>query len=238
MIKAIFFDMDGTLLPLDMGEYLPRHFADLAGHIFPKMDVDAAVKAQWKVLGALMHQGDGRHAGTMNRVLFEREMSAATKIPFDDYRFAYERYYDEDVHAFASAYPAHPRAMEPVKIALDKGLHCVLSTNPVFPRKHTRARMQWAALDMNAFEFYTVMEDSATTKPHRAFILECVEKLGGVSPEECAFVGNDRVEDMWPAHRLGMKTFFLNYMPANKHIERCWDGEGDFDELREFIEAL
>ncbi len=61
MIKAVFFDMDGTLLPLDMREYLPRHRADLAKKVFPALDPGRADKAQLDTLLTLLDQGDGRH---------------------------------------------------------------------------------------------------------------------------------------------------------------------------------
>ncbi len=238
MIKAVFFDMDGTLLPLDMREYLPRHRADLAKKVFPALDPGRADKAQLDTLLTLLDQGDGRHRGVINREVFELELSARVGLPFDDFREDFERYFDADVHAFAKDYPSHPRAMDPVRAALDKGLRCVLTTNPVFPRKHTRARIGWGKLDLNCFEFFTVMEDSCTAKPHTAFLRETMARLGGVRPEECALVGNDPYEDMLPASALGMKAFYLNYLPARKARRRCWDAEGDFPALMDFIRSL
>lgn len=238
MIKAILFDMDGTLLPIDMPTYVPRQLEDMARCVFPNRPAEEIVEIHLKAMQAMMHQGDGRHPATPNKVIFEREMEALLKESYAPYRDIVEEYFDTEIHKFAADHPAHPEAMESVHLALEQGMRCVLATNPVFHRKHTRARIDWGKLDLNCFAFYTVMEDSWTTKPHTAYILEVVEKLGGVLPEECAFVGNDQREDMVPAHALGMKTFYLNLMPARSRVAPCWDAEGGFGELKEFIRTL
>ena len=58
-IKAILFDLDGTLLPMDMDKFIKAYFGGLAKRLAPLgYDPEKLVAAIWKGTGAMV-KNDG-----------------------------------------------------------------------------------------------------------------------------------------------------------------------------------
>ena len=87
MAKAILFDLDGTLLPMDMGEFTAGYFGDLADALGDRVtDRKRFVKAIWAGTKAMM-ANDGS-AG--NEEVFWRTFGAASGIEESLIRLAKE----------------------------------------------------------------------------------------------------------------------------------------------------
>ncbi len=233
-IKAIFYDLDGTLLPMDMDEFTGTYFGFLAkkmkAHGYEKDDLVSAIWGGTKC----MVLNDGKK--TNDEVFWDYFLSkygeeAEKDIPlFEDfYRNEFDNarsvvHFDERV----------PKLIEKVK---DMGLRQILATNPLFPEVATKKRIAWAGLNEDDFETFTTYENSHFCKPNLKYYEELLEKQG-LKPEECLMVGNDVDEDM-VAERLGMKVFLITKFMLNKsgkNIEVY--PHGDFDDLYEYISFL
>lgn len=234
MLKAILFDLDGTLLPVDDAFFFGPYLRDVSCAL-PGVDPELLGNAILEILKDLMERNPvGETVGeAFMRQLGERVgMSVETMMPYLD------EYYTE-------GFPLLGRDIEPrleVRQALDaakaKGYTLVLATNPVFPGMATRERMRWAGVTEEDFALVTYFENSSHTKPHQAYYTEEILGPLGLSGEECLLVGNDVAEDMAPAQALGMATYLLTEHVLGDRDADFWDDEGNYLDLLKTIESL
>lgn len=233
MIKNVLFDLDGTLLPLDMDEFVNTYFGFLCKKLAPKgYEAKALVSGIWAGTEA-MTRNDGsmtneeRFWKVFPEIMGER---ALADMPL------FEDFYANEFNNAKSVCGFNPKAAETVALCKSLGLRTVLATSPLFPAVATRARAGWAGLSFEDFELVTTYENSTTCKPNPAYYLEVCRKCG-MEPTECLMVGNDATEDMI-AETVGMKVFLLTDCLLNKkNVDTSRYPQGDFDALTAFIKA-
>lgn len=233
MIKAILFDLDGTLLPMDQDVFTKMYFGLLAKHLAPHgYDADKLIKAIWYGIKGMV-QNDGRHLNDVAfwnafEQMFERDVRADEPLFYE----FYEKY-------FCGAKPScgfQPEAAKLIQDLKAAEKRVVLATNPIFPAIATEQRIQWAGLKKEDFELVTTYENTGFCKPNPDYYRNILEQQGLVA-EECMMVGNDVGEDMI-ARELGMEVFLLTDCLINKvdaDIEEY--PHGDFTALREYLES-
>ena len=232
--KVILFDLDGTLLPMDLSVFIKAYFGSLAKRLAvhgydPNTLIDGILKGT-----RAMIKNDG--AKTNEEVFWDTfacvfgEQSRADEPKFN-------QFYVEDFDKVQASCGFDPKAAPTVKALKARGFRLALATNPIFPSIATQKRMRWAGLDKDDFELFTTYENSRYCKPNLEYYKEILSQLG-VSAEECLMVGNDVAEDM-VAERLGMKVFLMPACLLNK------DGkdvsgypQGDFDDLLAYVDSL
>ena len=233
-IKAVLFDLDGTLLPMDQDTFIAAYFGGLTKKFAPLgYDPKALVSGIWKGTGAMvMNNGE-----KLNEERFWETFSAIVGSDIL-YRTAdFDEFYENKFCEVQKSCGYSPRALDVINAVKKRGLRVILATNPIFPATATYQRCAWAGLSPDMFELITTYENSHYCKPNVKYYEEILEKTG-LSPDECAMVGNDVGEDMI-AERLGIRTFLLTDCLINKSGEDISRYEnGSFDELIEFIEGL
>ena len=233
-IKAVVFDLDGTLLPMDQSLFMKAYFGGLAKKLAPRgYDPEKLVKAI--MLGSqAMVQNDGKKT---NEEVFWDKFS---EIFGEDVRKDepdFEEYYYEDFDKVSDSCGYNPEAAVAVAKIKDMGLRVALGTNPLFPSIATEKRTRWAGLDVSDFEFYTTYENSYFCKPNLHYYEEILKKLN-LACEEVLMVGNDVDEDL-VAEQLGMKVFLLTDSVLNRQNKDVSAyPSGSFAELLEFIKTL
>lgn len=235
MIKAVFFDLDGTLLPLDQDVFVKTFSGMLSDKMVSEKDYDRKQLGQ-AVWGSIAKMTVNTGEKTNEEVFWDTYCSVmGPEFRNDEADFL--SFYTNEFQQVKSVCSPDKRADEIVKLVKSKGLMAVLATNPLFPAVSTLSRVGWAGLDKEDFELITTFEDYHYCKPNLEYYKEILAKLN-LSPEECAMVGNDVNEDMI-AQQLGMKVFLLTDCLINK------DGKdisvypnGGFDRLKKFIEEL
>ena len=235
MIKAVFFDLDGTLLPMDQDVFTKAYFGLLAKKIVPVRgyDMQQFIKSIWYGLGA-MQANDGTK--TNEEAWWQAYCSVFGPQAREDEGMFYDFYVNE-FQQVAAACGRNEKADAVVKAVKARGLKAVLATNPVFPQVATASRMKWAGLDEKDFELFTTYEDYSWCKPNFEYYRRILDKTG-LKAEECAMIGNDVGEDM-VAEKMGMKVFLLTDDLINKSeadINR-WP-HGGFDRMIDFINNL
>lgn len=232
-MKAVFFDLDGTLLPMDQEEFVKSYLGLLGKRLVPKgYEFEKFAKVMWAGVGAMVkNDGTCTNEERFWKVFVEAfgERSLADK-PFID------EFYHKEFNKVQAVCGFHAMAKEIVELVKEKGLLPVLATNPLFPHTATENRMRWAGLEPEMFAVYTTYEDCHFCKPNPKYYLELLEKLN-LKPEECIMVGNDFEEDIVPTKALGMKTFLLTDCLINKNeadISNC--EHGDFAALKKYME--
>ncbi len=231
MIKAVLFDLDGTLLPMDQDGFLKKYLTLLAMKTAPrgydpKTFPKAVMAATYKML-----ENDGSKP---NKDIFWWEFAAiyGEKV-YSDIDFI-DEFYDNEFDGAKELCGCNSEAKALIETLKEKGIKRILATNPVFPYVGTRRRIKWAGLSEDDFELITTYENSTYCKPNPKYFLEILEKQG-LSPEECVMVGND-VDDDMPAEKIGMKVFLLTDCLINKKgIDISSYPSGGFSQLREYL---
>ena len=234
MIKAILFDLDGTLLPMDLAiflnDYLTRFTLSMApaGHTPEEFR-----KAVWAGTAAMVKNDGSR---TNEEVFWEAYFALFGAESIQD-RELLEAYYYNDFQNVRKVCGFDPRAAEAIREIKAMGYRTILATNPLFPAIATHSRVRWTGLQPEDFELITSFENSCYAKPNLKYFEEIMEKQG-LKPEECVMVGNDVAEDMVARH-LGLKVFLMTDCLINKPgADITQFPHGSFPELMEFIRGL
>lgn len=231
-LKAVLFDLDGTLLPMtDQDAFVRYYFSELAKYLAPYgYDPKALIGAVWKGVENIMHN-DGVQS---NELAFWNGFATVfgEKAREDEPYFA--RFYEENFDRARVMCGYNEKAAETVHAIHEMGLRTALATNPVFPEIATRKRIGWAGLTTDDFEFYTTYENSHFCKPNLAYYREMLDRMG-IAPEEALMVGND-VDDDMVARALGMPVFLLTDCLINqKNADISVFPHGSFEELLAYI---
>ena len=235
MIKAVFFDLDGTLLPMDQDVFVKTFSGMLAKKLITEKNYDGNLfgKAVWSSIAAM-----ATNDGTMTNE--ERFWQTYCGVMGPEYRKDapdFISFYTNEFQQVKDVCGFDKKADEVIKLVKAKGFTPVLATNPLFPKVSTESRVRWAGLDKDDFALITTFEDYSYCKPNLEYYKEIMAKLN-LSGEECVMVGNDVNEDMI-AEQLGMKVFLLTNCLINKdNKDISVYPNGDFDQLKEFIENL
>ena len=232
-IKAVVFDLDGTLLPMDQEIFTKAYFGGLAKRLAPRgYDSQSLINAIW-IGSQAMVKNDGQK--TNEEVFWDKFSEIYGKDVRKDEPY-FEQYYHEDFDKVSASCGYNPEAAVTVSKIKDMGFRVALGTNPLFPSIATDKRARWAGLNVSDFEFYTTYENSCFCKPNLHYYEEILKKLN-LSAEEVLMVGNDVSEDMI-AEKLGMKVFLLTDCLINRENKDISSyPSGSFFELVEFVKT-
>ena len=235
MLKAVLFDLDGTLLPMDQNLFSKAYFGRLMGRICPRGYTPETFLAAMKAGITAMVKNDGSRS---NEAAFWEAFSGICGKEILQYLPDFDRFYEEEFDEIAPTCGHNPKAAETVRALKARGIRVALATNPLFPRIATQKRIRWAGLCPEDFELYTTYEDIGTCKPNPAYYREVLARLD-LAPEDCIMVGNDVSEDMMAAAKAGIRGFLLTDCLINTPGANINDfPHGSFDELDAYIEDL
>ena len=234
MTKAILFDLDGTLLPMDqevfVRDYLGRMAIFLAPHSY---DPQSLIKAVWAGTGAMV-KNDGK---ALNEDVFWYVFNSILDRDARQDLALFEEFYRTEFQKAKDSCGFNPAAVEAIRQIKDMGYRLILATNPLFPAIATYSRIRWAGLNPEDFELITTYENSRFCKPNPDYYREILGKIA-LDGSQCLMVGNDVGEDMI-AGTLGMKTFLLTDCLINKTAEDISQyPNGSFPELLHYIRSL
>lgn len=207
-MRGVLFDLDGTLLGVEVREFLTRYFRALNEAVsphFPGVDIVPSVLASTDMM-------QRPHPGSTNREVFFRDFLQRTGIDLEREWPVFEAFYRDVFPGLGSDYRPVPGAREAIQAARTLGWRVAIATQPIFPLSAIRHRLQWAGLgdlDFDAITTYEVME---ACKPESAYFAQVCDMIG-CAPGDCVMVGDDASADM-PASRIGIRTFFVGSGPA------------------------
>ena len=232
MLRQVFFDLDGTLLPMEQEAFIRAYFPPLCKKVAPLgIDGKELVTAIWTFLDSVS-QNDGSRSNedlfwALMTARFGQGIRAKTEATFDDF-------YLNEFNLAKTVCGCNPMAKTVVDYLHSRGITPLLATNPVFPGTATRARIRWAGLEPEDFCHITTMENSGLAKPNPAYYAALLQQEG-LQPEECLMVGNDVQED-GAAATLGMPVFFLtDCLIDRQSTDLSPYPHGNFQDLLEFL---
>jgi FMN phosphatase YigB (HAD superfamily) len=230
-IRAVLFDLDGTLVEVRMDEFIPRYVAGLAERF---SDLVPAKKFTRTFLDGIRELIQGPADGTTNETRLLRVLERRLSISATDFRLRLRDYRDQGIDELARLVMQIPHAVEAVDHCRRQGLTLVLATNPVFPLFMIDARRRWSGLDDISFDHVSSYENSRYCKPSIAYFEEIAEKIG-VPPAACLMIGNDSCHDL-AATGAGMTTYLVDTFLVERPGRR-WpsDYRGNHTDLLSFL---
>lgn len=232
--KAVLFDLDGTLLPMDQDIFVGAYFKGLSAKLAPfGYDPKQLINAIWGGTAAMIKNNGEK---TNENAFWDFFCS----IYGDDARKhepIFEEFYKKEFQNVKSVCGFDSNSAQVVHKLKNSGIRVVLATNPIFPAIATESRIRWAGLTPEDFELYTTYENIGFSKPNPKYYIEITKQLG-VTPEECLMVGNDVGDDM-VAEKIGMKVFLLTDNLINKdNTDISVYPNGNFSQLSDYIDSL
>lgn len=230
-IKAILFDLDGTLLPMDQDLFMKYYFGELVKKMVPYgYNKDTLAGDVWAGTKAMVMNNGSK---TNEDAFWETFCSLVGKDCRGDAPI-FESFYRNEFAAAKNACQPTPKAKEIIDFIKASGKRLILATNPLFPAVATESRIAWAGLSTEDFELITTYENSCYCKPNPKYYVEILEKTG-LLPEECLMVGNNAEEDMI-AEKLGLKVFLLTDCLINeKNVDISKYPNGGFEDLKSYL---
>ncbi|MCF8000778.1 MAG: HAD family hydrolase [Halanaerobiales bacterium] len=233
---TILFDLDGTLLPMDMDNFIEKYFEQLSKHFSDLFDPQNFVKAVNKATENMIKNNGNK---TNQEVFTEKffELISLEKTNKEEIWNRFDSFYDSIFPGLQKYFDIDKKGKEIVEKAKEKGFDMVIATNPLFPRNAITARLEWIDLDPDDFTYITSYEDMHYCKPNPGYYQEILEVIECES-QNCVMVGNDERDDM-VAKKLGIKTFLIeDFKVERKDIDIKPDWQGTRDDIIDYLDNL
>ncbi len=209
-IKAVLFDLDNTLLDVDLDNFISQYLKLLAqsvAHIIPpKKFIPKILKASRAVEE---NNGYNTNEEVYAKAFFPLEGHTREEIkPF------FDNFYKNDFSKLRQYTRKKPEARSIIQTAFDKGYDVVIATTPILPATAIEQRLEWAGVADFPYRLITTIENSHATKSltHLLYYEQIIDKIG-YPAETCLMVGDDE-KDMISA-RLEMLTFYIESQKKN-----------------------
>lgn len=232
--RALFFDLDGTLLLMDfdrfMGSYLKAIGAFVAKKGLPAEEFSQALNAGIKAMAA-------HNDGQTNAEAFWEAFFSIVDGEETDWIPMLDEFYETDFGKIGEGFTPAPAARQVIEVLRAKGYPLLLTTMPMFPLRAVEWRLEWADVDPSSFTRITHFENSTSVKPKLAYFAENLRAAGLEAGEVC-MVGNNTKEDL-ACLELGMDAFLVtdNLLdPIGFDIETV--RHGTLEELAAWAKAL
>jgi FMN phosphatase YigB (HAD superfamily) len=232
MSLTLLLDLDDTLLDTDLESFVPAYFQSLAGHLADHSAPNTMLRAL--IEGANLMNESEDPTRTLEEI-FEADFYGRPGFSKAKLIQVIDDFYEEVFPTLAQHTRKRPEAVPLIDWADSRGYRIAIATDPLFPRKATYHRLRWAGFAPERFELISTFEHFHFTKTHPAYYAEVLGRLGW--PEgPVLMVGNDPARDLLPAHRLGLKTFFVDGKTGSSPGFEA--GRGELSDLRPWLESI
>ncbi len=204
-IKAILFDLDKTLLEINLDQFISQYLRLLAQsvaslNIPPKKFISKILKASKAV--------EKNNGNITNEEVYAKNFFPLEGYSREDIEPFFNEFYKNSFHKLRQYSQRKPEAREVVQAAFDKGYDVVIATMPILPRTAIEQRLEWAGVADFPYRLITTIENSYATKSliHLIYYEQILDRIG-YNAENCLMVGDEERDII--AGRLGMKTFLI-----------------------------
>lgn len=203
-MKAVLFDLDGTLLETSFDTLLHEYFNGISLHFEQWIAPEVFIKQLLASTDVMLANEDLERT---NIQVFSEDFFCNTNL--DPKLIAeFDRYYHEEFPKLSYLAKANPIAREIVELAFAKNLKVVIATNPLFPEIAIVERLKWANIADFPYDLITSADNMHACKPNLRYFEEICEKIA-VDPKDCLMIGDDPVND-GPAEEIGIETIILD----------------------------
>jgi FMN phosphatase YigB (HAD superfamily) len=232
--RAVLFDLDGTLLQVEMDSFIPAYVEGLASHFSDvtsrRQFADAMVRATF----ALLRGSDDKRT---NQHLFLQMLEQQVGIAPTMFAERFARYANDGMHGLKPLIEPLELARELLSLCFARDWKVIIATNPVFPRALVDARLRWGGLDDFPYHLVTSYENTRFCKPHPGYFLDILESFD-LRADECVMVGNDTEHDL-AAGRVGIPTYLVDTWLVDRLGNGYhYDYRGDHASLLAFLKEI
>lgn len=232
-MNTILFDLDGTVLPLDMEKFLDIYFKEMGQAFDQIIEPDRLIKNIWISTETMIKNTDDR----TNESVFMEKFETLIDGDLEEYKKKFDLFYDEGFLKTKVSTYENKWIIKSVTLLKEKGYTLVLATNPLFPLKAIHHRVKWSGFEPEDFVYITSYENNHYCKPQLKYYEEILKDINK-KPEDCMMVGNDSYEDMI-ASKLGIKTYLIEDNLVNRHeIDIKANYQGNYKNFYEFVKKL
>ena len=203
-IKAILFDLDGTLIDVDLKKFIPEYLNLLASNV-SHLVRSSKVISKLMIASQLIDKNDGSKT---NEQVFNETFFPSIGYAREEINPYIDKFYEKDFPKLRKYTRRKPAARKVMETAFKKGYNVVIATTPLLPEVAIRQRLDWAGVPFEQFPYklITSIENSSANKPNLLYYKSIADTIG-ILPQDCLMVG-DEEKDM-SAARIGMKTFLV-----------------------------
>ena len=235
MSLTLLFDLDDTLLDTNLDTFVPAYFQALATHMANRVSSDVVLRA---LVHGLSLMNESKDPTRTLQEIFDAAFYSKLGVAKEEVTDALEEFYDIVFPTLREHTRQRLAAAPLIEWALSCDFRVAIATDPFFPRKATFHRLRWAGLDPEKLELVSTFEHFHFSKTHPAYCAEMLGRLGW--PEGPVLtVGNDLQRDLLPAHRLGLKTFWVEGESASDTAPGEFvAGRGKLEDLHPWLESI
>ena len=232
MSLTLLLDLDDTLLDTNLDTFVPAYFQALSQHLADHTAPETMVRA---LIAGMNLMNESEDPTQTLEEIFDADFYSKLGLSKQDLAQHIDQFYEEIFPTLGERTRQRPEAVSFVDWAFSRGWRLAIATDPLLPRKATYHRLRWAGFHPEKFELVSTFEHFHFSKTHPAYYAEVLGRLGW--PEgPVLMVGNDIRRDLLPAHRLGLKTFFVDGdSGASLGFEA---GRGKLGDLRPWLESI
>lgn len=201
MFTTVLFDLDGTLVNLDIEFFLRRYVQAVTPRFAGLVPPERFARELLRWSYAMVENVDPALA---NLEVFWRGFPAAVGVERAMLEPVFLDFYTRDFPGLKPDGAANPAARRLLTTLVRKGYTPVIATNPLFPKAAILERLGWADCADFPYAYVTCGEEMHFCKPNLGFFTEVLARIER-TPGECLMVGNDMEEDM-VAQKLGLTT--------------------------------
>lgn len=233
-MNTILFDLDGTLLPLDMEEFTQAYFTQLANKLSDHINPKELPKLIW---ASTKYMISDTNPDKTNKEAFFEDFKTRINNDIELLNPILDEFYNKDFKQLKDVVYPSDLSKKIIDKLKTKNFDLVIATNPLFPKEAIYHRIQWAGLDKDDFRLITTYEEMHYCKPNPKYYQEILQKIDKTS-DEVMMVGNDEYEDMI-ASKLGIKTYLIEDYKIDRENNRIEpDYRGNLKDFYEFIKEL
>jgi HAD superfamily hydrolase (TIGR01549 family) len=201
-IEAVLFDLDGTLIDVDLKKFIPGYLKLLSESIAHLVSPKKVISKLLKASEAVNHNnGTQTNDSVFAKVFFP--ISGYTRGEIQPY---FDKFYESKFVELKKFTKKKENARTVVQRVFEKNLKVVIATTPVLPLTAIRQRLDWAGVVDFDYSLITHIENSRANKPNLLYFQEIINYLG-IPPKNCLMVG-DEAKDMIAA-KIGCPTFLI-----------------------------
>jgi FMN phosphatase YigB (HAD superfamily) len=232
-VEGVLFDLDGTLLDIDLDVFWGEYFARMGSEVADLVDPEAFVGQVMRSTNAMLTDTDPSRT---NMQVFWTDFLGAMPLDLAELMPRIDRFYEVGFSQLGFLAKPMPLARDALICAFKLGVPVVIATNPMFPRRAIQHRLAWAGVEDLPFALITAYEDMHACKPNPAYFTEIASRLG-VDPESCLMIGND-VDDDMAAVDAGLTAFLVEHAGKARMTDRAIAGRGSMADVLEYLHHI
>jgi FMN phosphatase YigB (HAD superfamily) len=236
MTLTLLLDLDDTCLGNSMDTFIPAYLQALGDHLSAYLPAEKLVSS---LLASTQLMLQNKRPDQRLKQVFDQNFYPSIGIDSEDLRDELDSFYLEKFPRLRELTQFRPEAVRLVEEAFERGYSVVIATNPLFPRTAILQRLEWAGLSPQKYPFSLIpsYESSFFAKPNTSFFAEILSRLGW-SEGPVIMVGDDIKNDISPANKMGLATFWItNGRQPPSQKQNLPSGQGTLADLLDWLDS-